>query len=37
MQEDLKILVDVKTSRKLGIELPMGILQIAKSVESEKK
>jgi putative tryptophan/tyrosine transport system substrate-binding protein len=37
IQEDLKILVDVKTSKKLGIELPMGILQIAKAVESEKK
>lgn len=37
IQDDLTILVDLKTSKKLGIELPLGILQIAKTVESEKK
>jgi putative ABC transport system substrate-binding protein len=37
MQEDLTILVDEMTTRKLGIELPMGILQIAKSVDSVRE
>lgn len=37
MQDDLTILVDLKTSKKLGINLPMGILQIAKDVSSERK
>jgi putative tryptophan/tyrosine transport system substrate-binding protein len=37
IQEDLKILVDLKAAKKMGIDLPMGILQIAKSVDSEKK
>ncbi len=37
IQEDLTILVDLKTSKKMGIELPLGILQIAKTVESVKK
>ncbi len=37
IQEDLTILVDLKTSKKLGIELPLGILQIAKTVDSERK
>ncbi len=37
MQGDLKILVDLKTAKKQGIELPLAILQIAQTVESEKK
>jgi putative tryptophan/tyrosine transport system substrate-binding protein len=37
IQDELKILVDLKTAKKLGIELPLGILQISKAVESEKK
>ena len=37
IQDDLKILVDLKAAKKMGIELPMGILQIAKTVESERK
>ncbi|HOJ13539.1 MAG TPA: ABC transporter substrate-binding protein [Deltaproteobacteria bacterium] len=37
MQEDLTILVDLDTMKKLGITLPMEILRIAKSVESAKK
>jgi putative ABC transport system substrate-binding protein len=37
IQDDLTILVDLKTTKKLGIELPLGILQIAKSVDAEKK
>lgn len=37
IQDDLTILVDLKTSKKLGINLPMGILQIAKDVSSERK
>jgi putative tryptophan/tyrosine transport system substrate-binding protein len=37
IQDDLTILVDLKTSKKLGITLPLGILQIAKTVESERK
>jgi putative ABC transport system substrate-binding protein len=37
MQDDLKILVDLKTAKKLGIDLPLSILQIAKEVDSERK
>jgi len=37
VQDDLTVLVDLKTSKKLGINLPMGILQIAKDVSSERK
>jgi putative tryptophan/tyrosine transport system substrate-binding protein len=37
VQDDLKILVDLKAAKRMGIELPMGILQIAKTVESERK
>jgi putative ABC transport system substrate-binding protein len=33
MQEELKILVDTNQMKELGIQLPMEILQIAKSVE----
>lgn len=36
-QDDLTILVDLKNAKKFGIELPLGILQIAKKVESERK
>jgi putative ABC transport system substrate-binding protein len=32
-QEDLGIMVDTKEMKALGVELPMGILQLAKSVE----
>jgi putative ABC transport system substrate-binding protein len=37
MQEDLTILVDLDTMKRLGINLPMEILRIAKSVESARK
>ena len=37
MQDDLSILVDLEVSNKMGIELPMEILQIAKEVTSERK
>lgn len=37
IQEDLKILVDLKAAKRMGIELPMGILQIAKSVDTGRK
>ena len=37
VQDDLTILVDLDTSKNLGIELPMGILQIAKKVDSGRK
>ncbi|HHO75276.1 MAG TPA: hypothetical protein ENN05_02470, partial [Deltaproteobacteria bacterium] len=36
-QEDLTILVDLDASRELGIEMPLQLLQIAKTVDSEKK
>ncbi len=37
MQDDLKILVDLKNAKNFGIDLPLGILQIAKTVETERK
>jgi putative tryptophan/tyrosine transport system substrate-binding protein len=36
LQDNLTILVDLKATKNLGIELPLGILQIAKSVDSVK-
>ena len=36
-QEDLTILVDLDASKKLGIEMPLQLLQIAKTVDSERK
>lgn len=34
IQEDLSILVDIEASKKMGIELPLEILQIAKEVST---
>ncbi|MRR14413.1 hypothetical protein EG833_03095 [archaeon] len=32
-QEDLGVMVDIKEMKELGVELPLGILQLAKPVE----
>ena len=36
IQEELTILVDIEASKKVGIELPLEILQIAKEVTAER-
>lgn len=36
-QEDLTILVDLDASKRLGIEMPLQLLQLAKTVDSERK
>ncbi|MBN2297610.1 MAG: hypothetical protein JXM72_03400 [Deltaproteobacteria bacterium] len=36
-QEDLTILVDLNASKNIGIEMPLQLLQIAKTVDSERK
>ena len=36
IQEELKVLVDLKTAESLKMQLPLAILQIARSVDSER-